>query len=68
MTPHARVRGVDLGFRRVTLVRGWRDPDGVRYEVEGIAYRHPVTRRITARMARDLAAAGIPFVMRDRPC
>lgn len=60
-------RSLDLGFKRIWAVRVWTGGDGpTRYEVQGVVYRHPVTRPVTAGMATRLVAAGVPVVIRDR--
>lgn len=61
-SPDAKVP--ELGFRRVTAVRVWAGTEPVRYEIDGVVHRRPVTQPVTAGLAARLVAAGVPLVTR----
>lgn len=54
----------DLGMRRVSFVRVVLADGAVTAEVVGVGHRLPVTRRVSLATAADLAAGGVPTVMR----
>ena len=55
----------ELGLERVTWVRIVVGPGGPQCVVAGVAHRRPVLRRIPARTAAALMAAGVPGVVRS---
>lgn len=58
-------RNLDLGFKRIWAVRAWASAGRTRYEVEGVVHRRPVTVTVTAAIATQLVATGIPLVIRE---
>ena len=52
-------------MRRVSWVRIVVDGDGVHCEVLGVGHRLPTVRRVSLDTALDLAASGVPTVVRS---
>jgi hypothetical protein len=57
-------RPLDLGLRRISFVRVDLSGPCPQAEVVGVAHRRPVTRPVSLQQAADLAAAGVPTVVR----